>query len=798
MANSTPGKVWTSEMIGRCRPEDAAKIEFDINPSSASRTTSSMEKMVWLRDWWLIKARDESNRETLGVGGVSASGKAARIFHSAPIVKRFDTFNVETMDGITIKIQGLINVSRTKDNGFPPEACNNFRIGFPYAWKQYGEKYFQENANERVPSKASVTVDCSLDMPDPFMEFPKKKILECLHLLIKEISKSRIGTNDSEEHMEKDVCTNINTNRTIPPEDRDADGNVNDHVVENVSSPVTIPAENLKKSSGKKSVQFSASIGEENMNYFSRDTPDVAPPTCTPNQERISTSERPFLNECTPTRGFSEVHTSTKRNMGLPTAATPLVDLEALGSDDDDQTVSKTVDKSKSPAKSFPAEPGIPFETSSWGRERHQEGDRPHGIRSNCGSNKTNLDQVKVINSAWKTPRKQLSFADEEVPEKCCRSSGVERIDTERVSSPSVVETLASSPSATETRAQEAKEGVDLNTVPPDCKTSDSVHETSHDRSSQPPGSSRVLRRRSGRLQKSDKSTLGDSDSSSSKPIDSDKNESTLRGKSVQNMKSTAQVEMDERSSRVLRQRRVRLNKVTKAVTGDSIPTSSKGAEMDIDDSSSLRGKSTQDKMNTNERAVTDVPSVVGSAKATPMSRLQLFSMAKGQVGHGSKKEVRTRNGSTKVDIFSFSDESEGVSSVDSARVQNESITNGKSNETVQKSSVNTRDLLQKKKALATNKTPKSSEKRPSASKAAVKSPLLNREKGSLSFASPELLKLKRSKSGRVIVPKLANWCQQILYQDGSIAGILTGVDAISCGHPGSRTEPPKKRKKFL
>lgn len=46
-----------------------------------------------------------------------------RVFSSAPIAKRYDTFTVETVDGICVIIKGFINKQRTTDNGFPSEAC---------------------------------------------------------------------------------------------------------------------------------------------------------------------------------------------------------------------------------------------------------------------------------------------------------------------------------------------------------------------------------------------------------------------------------------------------------------------------------------------------------------------------------------------------------------------------------------------------------------------------------------------------------------------------------------------------
>lgn len=50
--------------------------------------------------------------------------QAVRVFTSAPIAKRYDAYTLETEDGITVIIQGMINKALTQDNGFPPEVCD--------------------------------------------------------------------------------------------------------------------------------------------------------------------------------------------------------------------------------------------------------------------------------------------------------------------------------------------------------------------------------------------------------------------------------------------------------------------------------------------------------------------------------------------------------------------------------------------------------------------------------------------------------------------------------------------------
>ncbi|ONK78199.1 uncharacterized protein A4U43_C02F15570 [Asparagus officinalis] len=76
-----------------------------------------------------------------------------------------------------------------------------------------------------------------------------------------------------------------------------------------------------------------------------------------------------------------------------------------------------------------------------------------------------------------------------------------------------------------------------------------------------------------------------------------------------------------------------------------------------------------------------------------------------------------------------------------------------------------------------------------------LESPLTRDKAKKLSVTSPELLDLKRSRSGRLLVPALARWCQKIIYDtDGSITG-LSGLDELNAPCKGSRSEQPKRRK---
>ncbi|KAF3457962.1 hypothetical protein FNV43_RR02624 [Rhamnella rubrinervis] len=76
-----------------------------------------------------------------------------RVFTSAPISKRHCATTLETTDGLTITICGLINRSHTHENGFPSEVCNHFLLGFPYNWEEYASCSLGEESTDRGASK---------------------------------------------------------------------------------------------------------------------------------------------------------------------------------------------------------------------------------------------------------------------------------------------------------------------------------------------------------------------------------------------------------------------------------------------------------------------------------------------------------------------------------------------------------------------------------------------------------------------------------------------------------------------
>ncbi|XP_044474225.1 uncharacterized protein LOC123202381 isoform X3 [Mangifera indica] len=119
------------------RARDYSKNDDDDDSSSYFQRT------VCLFDWWLIKAEKDFHGKRLAVAGfTSRELQAMRVFTSAPIVKRFDVFTLETADGICIILKGFINKSRTIQNGFSYEVFSHFVFGFPTNWEACTEKLF--------------------------------------------------------------------------------------------------------------------------------------------------------------------------------------------------------------------------------------------------------------------------------------------------------------------------------------------------------------------------------------------------------------------------------------------------------------------------------------------------------------------------------------------------------------------------------------------------------------------------------------------------------------------------------
>ncbi|KAF3455441.1 hypothetical protein FNV43_RR00068 [Rhamnella rubrinervis] len=139
----TPKPDWSSD------PAAQMPQSLQFSTATAKITTASI-RSVFLDDWWLLK----TNGKGLAVGGFAARERVGvRVFTSAPISKRHCATTLETTDGLTITICGLINRSHTHENGFPSEVCNHFLLGFPYNWEEYASCSLGEESTDRGASK---------------------------------------------------------------------------------------------------------------------------------------------------------------------------------------------------------------------------------------------------------------------------------------------------------------------------------------------------------------------------------------------------------------------------------------------------------------------------------------------------------------------------------------------------------------------------------------------------------------------------------------------------------------------
>ncbi|XP_018841718.1 uncharacterized protein LOC109006787 [Juglans regia] len=144
----------------------ASTTGLDQNESYDDGSSSYFQKTVCLHDWWLIKAEEDFEGKRLAVAGfTSREQQAVRVFSSAPVLKRYDMFTLETADGICVFIKGFINKLRTSDNGFPSEVFSHFVFGFPPNWEEFAAKLLEGDSTTCVHSG-------HISAPDEFATHP--------------------------------------------------------------------------------------------------------------------------------------------------------------------------------------------------------------------------------------------------------------------------------------------------------------------------------------------------------------------------------------------------------------------------------------------------------------------------------------------------------------------------------------------------------------------------------------------------------------------------------------------------
>ncbi|CAH8371158.1 unnamed protein product [Eruca vesicaria subsp. sativa] len=110
--------------------------ETILSSSSMAEESSSFQKTVVLRDWWLIKCEKEYEGKRFGVAGTQITEtRTMRVFTSSPIITVFDVFTLHASDGVCIILRGFLNKQRLAQSGFLPQISREFIFGFPPCWE---------------------------------------------------------------------------------------------------------------------------------------------------------------------------------------------------------------------------------------------------------------------------------------------------------------------------------------------------------------------------------------------------------------------------------------------------------------------------------------------------------------------------------------------------------------------------------------------------------------------------------------------------------------------------------------
>ncbi|KAF6172340.1 hypothetical protein GIB67_024962, partial [Kingdonia uniflora] len=142
--------------------------------------------------------------------------QAVRMFASAPIVKRYDTFTLETADGFTIIVKGFINFGRTSENGISSEICNHFLLGFPYYWETYANQSLGEKSTcKTTPANISDSDKLmsrlgdreSRDLPVNLDELPVTSVRDLLLFRRGELDVSVLKRHKRTDLQEGGPCT---------------------------------------------------------------------------------------------------------------------------------------------------------------------------------------------------------------------------------------------------------------------------------------------------------------------------------------------------------------------------------------------------------------------------------------------------------------------------------------------------------------------------------------------------------------------------------------------------------------
>ncbi|ONM54310.1 hypothetical protein ZEAMMB73_Zm00001d020129 [Zea mays] len=104
----------------------------------------------------LLRAYYANRREASSSKG--SRKVAGRVFRSSAIVRRHDHFRIMSEDGYLIRIGCLLNIPKTRNNGFSEEVCECFEFGFPIQWHRLvNPKMVPDNKHALSPSETTAS-----------------------------------------------------------------------------------------------------------------------------------------------------------------------------------------------------------------------------------------------------------------------------------------------------------------------------------------------------------------------------------------------------------------------------------------------------------------------------------------------------------------------------------------------------------------------------------------------------------------------------------------------------------------
>ncbi|XP_057861189.2 kinetochore-associated protein KNL-2 homolog [Cryptomeria japonica] len=141
---------------------------FATNSSGRPQLTCP-KKQVYLYNWSLIRVGgDHPENDTVGNGKlVALEGYTTSDlldhdkFRTAPIETRIEKLKLKTVDGMNILLMGMIDEQHSYENGFPLLVIHLFLFGFPYNWNNVLNRCFGQpklNASVLPASKEKESV----------------------------------------------------------------------------------------------------------------------------------------------------------------------------------------------------------------------------------------------------------------------------------------------------------------------------------------------------------------------------------------------------------------------------------------------------------------------------------------------------------------------------------------------------------------------------------------------------------------------------------------------------------------